>query len=170
MELESLENQASRLDGVLAETETLLEEKNRLEKRLKAIRYAKELLVKAQGNTASKYLTPVEKRCQEYAKSAGFIADVERLRFTLDATPILEENGTLVGVDYFSDGIKELLGFCVRLALYETVFGTDAPPLILDDPFVNLDDNKTSKAQTLVRQLSTRAQVIYFTCKSERVL
>ena len=170
LELESLENQASRLDGVLAETEILLEEKNRLEKRLKAIRYAKELLVKAQGNTASKYLTPVEKRCQEYEKSAGFIADVERLRFTLDATPILEENGTLVGVDYFSDGIKDLLGFCVRLALYETVFGTDAPPLILDDPFVNLDDNKTSKAQTLVRQLSTRAQVIYFTCKSERVL
>lgn len=170
VECENLDKQASFIGGILAEISGLQSEKERLEKRLKAIRYAKELLVKAQGNTALKYLTPVENKCREYAKILGFERGASGLRFTSEASPVLEDNGLFIGADYFSDGIKELLGFCVRLALYETVFSADAPPLILDDPFVNLDDDKTAKAKSLVVELSKRAQVLYFTCKSERTL
>ena len=40
--------------------------------------------------------------------------------------------------------------------------------LILDDPFTNLDDEKTQKARELVREISKDYQVLYFTCSASR--
>jgi len=92
------------------------------------------------------------------------------LRFAADGAPLFEENGKLYTVDYYSVGWKELIGFCTRLALVEAVFLKDAPVLILDDPFANLDDRKTDKAKRLVKELSSKYQIVYLTCKKERSL
>lgn len=166
--LETEDARAREWESLDGEEKLLISEKQRLEKRLVAIRYAKEFLLKARENTASRYLNPVVNRCREYAKILRFSGESEKMRFTTDGVPVMEENGRMVAVDYYSTGLKELLGFCVRLAVYETVFDKDAPPLILDDPFVNLDDDKTARAKGLVVELSKTRQIIYFTCKSER--
>lgn len=168
--LEHLEKQASALADYQAETARLQEEKARLEKRLLAITTAKELLVRARANMASCYLEPVERRCREYLRFLKE-TETEKLRFTADGQPILEEQGSLKPIAQYSAGMQDLIGLCTRLALAEAVFENKCPPvLILDDPLVNLDDETTKRAKRLVRSLAKKYQIVYFTCKAERSL
>ncbi|MBQ8322636.1 MAG: AAA family ATPase [Clostridia bacterium] len=166
---ETQEKRAGQLADIEAEEERLGEEKARLERRLSAIRTARELLVRARHNLAARYLEPVEKKVAEYAETLGFSLHA-RPKFSADGTPVLEEEACLRNTEYYSTGLKDLLWFCVRLALVETLYAVDPPPLILDDPFVNLDDKTTERAKSLVKALSGKYQIVYFTCKEERKL
>ena len=140
-------------------------EKERLEKRRKAILAAKELLERAKANMASRYLVPVETGCKTYLAEMGFS---EPLRFTAAGTPTFEALGKMRETDYYSQGIRELLGLCMRISLVDAVYQKEKPVLILDDPLVNLDDKKTAKAKEWIKSLSGKYQIVYLTCKSER--
>ena len=117
---------------------------------------------------AMRYLEPVEKRVREYAQILGF--PFGAVQFSAEGTPLIQENGCTRQSDYYSTGLQELLWFCIRLALAETLFVKELPPLIFDDPFVNLDDDKTARAKALLKTLSSRFQIVYCTCKNERRL
>ena len=168
-EIESLETQAFRLKEYQAEGLRLEEEKARLESRLMAIRYAKELLSRSRANMATRYLDPVENHCRRYAEILALPA-TSKFRFNGEGMAMVEENGALRSSEYYSLGLRELLDFCVRIALAETLYTGVRPPLILDDPFANLDDDKTLRAKSLVQELSKKYQILYFTCKQERTL
>ena len=145
------------------------EEKSRLEHRLTAIRSAKELLLRARGNMATKYLAPVENALKKYLSFIGGFKDAQVV-FNGDGEALFREGGRTIERGYYSVGLNETLDFCLQLALYETLFTGEKPPLILDDPFINLDDDKTEKAKKLLREFSKACQVVYFTCKAERIL
>lgn len=40
--------------------------------------------------------------------------------------------------------------------------------MIMDDPFVNLDDKKTEGSLRLLREIAQEYQIIYFTCREDR--
>ncbi len=166
---ETQEKRAAYLADIEAEEERLLEEKARLERRLQAVRTARELLVRARHNLASRYLEPVEKTLAGYIQKLGFALPA-KARFSADGTPVLEEGAAYRNAEYYSAGIKDMLWFCVRLALVEALYTADPPPILLDDPFVNMDDKTTEKAKSLLRELSKKYQIVYFTCKEERKL
>ena len=153
---------------LVAQENVLSEEKARLEKRLKAIQIAKEILIKAKQNLATKYLQPVEKKCQEYLQMTG--AGMRSMRYSADGNVWACEQGNLKEIGYYSKGEKGLVDFCTRLALVDTLFQKELPVLLLDDPFVDFDDERTRLAKDLVRKLSKRYQILYFTCKGERCL
>ena len=170
LQTENLEKQAYAYADYQAEAERLSEEKARLEKRLRAIRTAKELLIRARSNMASCYLAPVEEKYQEYAEILSK-TESETLRLTAEGQPIVEEKGSLKQVSHYSAGMQDLMGLCMRLALAEALFERGNPPVfVLDDPLVNLDDETTSRAKRLLRSLSKKYQIVYFTCKEERRL
>lgn len=74
-------------------------------------------------------------------------------------------NGTVTReLDYHSSGIRDMIWLCERFAVIEAVFGEEKPVIILDDPFVNLDDRMTQKALHLLSQVSENLQIIYMTC------
>lgn len=150
-----------------AQEKELLQEKTRLEKRHTAILRAKEFLAQAKENMASRYLDGVEKGCLRYLKALG---GNEGLRFSADGSTVCEDRGRLREMAYYSVGSKELVGFCVRIALADCLFQGETPVLVLDDPFVNLDDEKTEKAKRLTKELSKKYQILYLTCKQERKL
>lgn len=164
------EERANRESEYAGEETRLFEEKTRLEKRLTAIRAAREILVRARENTAARFLQPVEKNCRKYAEILRGDGKRSNLIFTAEGNPVLEENGSLRQKEYYSVGLQELYGLSTRLALFEAVFVKETPPLVLDDPFVNLDDRKTEKAKVLLKELSKQYQIVYFTCKTERSL
>lgn len=118
---------------------------------------------------ATRYLDPVERGSRYYF---GLLQSAENraLRFSADGTPLMEDGGKLRGLEYYSAGGKELVGFCTRIALADAVFQKEPPVLVLDDPFVNLDDEKTERVKRLIKELTKRYQIIYLTCKSERKL
>lgn len=162
---EDLEKRSDKTSLMMQE-ESLMAEKIRLEKRHRAILQAKEILLRARGNVATRYLIPVEEGCKAYMQ---FLQnDQTPVRFTAEGEPLREEQGKLREIGYYSAGMRELLGFSIRVALVDAIFNKEKPVLILDDPFVNLDDEKTEKAKKMVKELAKRYQVLYLTCKKER--
>lgn len=72
-------------------------------------------------------------------------------------------------LDYFSDGMRDLVYFCMRLALVDTLFSEETPFLLLDDPFVNLDEKKLANVRDLLEKTAKNYQIIYFVCHESRI-
>lgn len=67
-----------------------------------------------------------------------------------------------------SRGYQDLVDLCLRLSLVDVMFQNESPVLILDDPFVNLDETKVENALNIIKKISEKYQVIYFTCHESR--
>ncbi len=72
-----------------------------------------------------------------------------------------------VPVTDLSQGTLDVVYLAARLGLVRLVTGDRRPPLILDDPFVTLDDARAPRALALLREVASDFQVIYLTT-SER--
>ncbi len=68
-------------------------------------------------------------------------------------------------VTAFSGGTQDGVYFAFRLAVGDLLSST-ALPMVLDDPFVNLDPLRKEAAMTLLRQAGKQRQILYFTCHS----
>ena len=71
----------------------------------------------------------------------------------------------------FSTGYRDLAGVCLRIALADAMYpdpAADLPPLILDDPFTSLDDDKMAGAMRLLEEAAQCYQILYFTCSRSR--
>lgn len=88
-----------------------------------------------------------------------------------DATLAIEvfapERNGWVDVGALSQGTLDLVYLAARIGLVRLVTGDRRPPLVLDDPFVTLDDERARRALGLLSTISTDFQVIYLTT-SER--
>jgi uncharacterized protein YhaN len=48
------------------------------------------------------------------------------------------------------------------------MYGAESPFIVMDDPFVHLDEEHLSRARTLLKTLAKEKQIIYFTCHESR--
>ena len=78
------------------------------------------------------------------------------------------ENTISHDLEYYSRGYKDLFDLCFRFAIIDTIFKTNTPFVILDDPFVNIDDNKLNSIISSLKELSKEYQIIYMTCSNNR--
>ena len=69
-----------------------------------------------------------------------------------------------------SDGYRDLVGLCRRMAMIEAMYEEERPFLILDDPFVNLDNDRVKGGVNLLKRISEPYQIIYFTCHDSRAV
>lgn len=69
-------------------------------------------------------------------------------------------------IESFSTGYRNILWFCERLAVIDSMYGDERPPLILDDAFLTFDDDMLDKAMKLLMEISGKCQIIYMTCRS----
>ena len=79
-----------------------------------------------------------------------------------------QEQGMYSDMGYFSRGYQDMTGLCMRLAFADAMYREKNPFLILDDPFVNLDEEKIEHGRAFVREIAKEYQVIYFTCHESR--
>jgi uncharacterized protein YhaN len=68
-----------------------------------------------------------------------------------------------VPVTDLSQGTLDVVYLAARLGLVRLVTGESRPPLVLDDPFVTLDDVRAPRALELLREIAGDFQVIYLT-------
>lgn len=125
------------------------------------------LLEQAKENLSGSYLGPIRRSFENYlnrlwAEQAGSIL------VTPDLDVQLERYGQARELGYFSAGQTDTVMLCMRLALVDALFAGEKPFVILDDPFVNLDDERTREALELLKNLSQDRQIIYLTCNSSR--
>ena len=73
------------------------------------------------------------------------------------------ERGDWVDVSTLSQGTLDTVYLAARIGLVRLVTGDRRPPLVLDDPFVTLDDERAKRALELLRDVSADFQVIYLT-------
>jgi uncharacterized protein YhaN len=82
---------------------------------------------------------------------------------TLDIEVRSPERHDWVKVTALSQGTLDLVYLTARLGLVRLVTGDRRPPLIFDDPFVTLDDDRAKRALELLKAITTDFQVIYLT-------
>jgi DNA repair exonuclease SbcCD ATPase subunit len=71
-------------------------------------------------------------------------------------------------LDYgkLSEGTKETVSLAFRLAVLDHLF-PQGGVIVFDDPFANMDAQRTAQSCQLMKQCAQRHQVIFLTCKEE---
>jgi DNA repair exonuclease SbcCD ATPase subunit len=82
---------------------------------------------------------------------------------TLDIEVHAPERGDWVPVSSLSQGTLDLVYLAARLGLVRLVTGDRRPPLVFDDPFVTLDDERAVRALALLKRVAGDFQIIYLT-------
>lgn len=82
---------------------------------------------------------------------------------TLDIAVFAPERGDFVDVSMLSQGTLDLVYLAARIGLVRLVTGDRRPPLVLDDPFVTLDESRAAGTLQVLRDLARDFQVIYLT-------
>ncbi len=163
------ENEMNRLINTEISTEEIENEIENLEQELREMNYKYNILDKTQmylsqakEKFSSHYLKEMTQGFEKYLN----ILNTDKLDTNIDIklNVKIEEYGEKKEIDYLSTGYRDLIGICMRLALIEALFENENPFIILDDPFVNLDEEKIEKAKQVVQELSKKYQVIYFVC------
>ncbi|MCD8046815.1 MAG: AAA family ATPase [Clostridiales bacterium] len=131
------------------------------------VQRAQEYLATAKETLTARYMEPLMNSFSRYyqvvAGTSGMA--VERYRMDANTQITVEEEGMQRETAYLSRGYQDLIGFCLRLALVDAMYQEERPFLVLDDPFVNLDEEKTAGAGRLLKEVSEKYQIIYFTAR-----
>ena len=84
----------------------------------------------------------------------------------------IEDNNLnmLKELDYFSNGTWDQIYFALRLGIIDLIYGEECiMPIILDDTFVQYDDERLKAALDYLHDLSQSKQIILFTCQKREI-
>lgn len=128
----------------------------------------KSYLERAKEQFSSHYMGLMKKNFLENIN----ILNIDNINIDIDINlkPQLNAYGSSKDIRFLSTGYKDLVYICMRMSLIKALFEEETPFIVLDDPFVNLDENKIHNASNLLKGISNKYQIIYFTCHKSRVL
>jgi uncharacterized protein YhaN len=67
-----------------------------------------------------------------------------------------------------SAGERSICALCFRLALLDNMYTLEQPFVVMDDPFVHLDETHLKRTAALLTELSKTRQILYFCCHESR--
>ena len=165
------ESLREELDHLQEVEEALVEKRERLEEnrhRYDVVKKTSAYLSEARARFTARYMEPIKASFDRYyAMLSG--ADGKEYQLDADLNIQAREQGALRDPAFLSEGYQDLIGLCRRLAMVDAMYEEEKPFLILDDPFVNLDDTRLSNAMEFLQKVSETYQVLYFTCHGSRV-
>lgn len=166
-QLSSLQEAWDNVESLEEELDVLQEETERRLKQYELLGTTKHLLEDARSSFTARYTEPVMAGFRKYY---AILAGTECENYQMDANTKLQviDGNMPRDIGYMSLGNRDLIGICMRMALVEAMYEERKPFLILDDPFVNLDENRTKGAIRFLSEIAKEYQVIYFTCHSSR--
>lgn len=161
-QLEQLPAWQDQLEQDQAELQEVTDKSNLLDTTM-------DLLMQAREQLSTNYVGRVEQSFLQYANT--LLGDsYGTLTLDHDLNIVLENDGVVHSLEYFSPGAIDSMMLCMHLALVDTLFGEETPCLILDDPFVNLDDEHTQRALSILMTLAKTHQILYLVCNSSRCI
>ncbi len=163
------------VDDEIRSYEDLVKKKSNLETEIKKLEeqyrlmgLALQYLTTSQNSLLEKYVKPMKDSVKKYIeiilkKYKDYSIDVNfKFRFVTDSGA--KELG------YYSKGFQAIISLCMRLALIDCLYPGEKPFIVLDDPFVNYDDEKMNLCKKLIKEVSNNYQVVYFTCHESRTI
>ncbi len=79
------------------------------------------------------------------------------------------QGNTIVDAKKLSGGTYDLIYIAVRLGILKAIFGKKIPLVIMDDTFLQLDDERQKSAINYLNETNIIVQMFYFTCHSDIV-
>lgn len=152
---------------IVSHLRILSEEKQKANNSLFVLKKSIAYLKAAKENLATRYMGQIEANFNQYF-SAWVKSEDTKGVVDADFNITMDENGTSHDVRGYSTGYCDVIDFCMRLALIDTLFEEERPFIIMDDPFVNLDANRLEHAMQLLKAISAHSQIIYFVCHEVR--
>ena len=163
-----LREETDRIPEIRDALERWQETKNKDQKKAETLDQTLDYLQQARESLSGNYLGTIQRSFGKYI-SRMMGEDREKVLVTGDLEVLLERHGQVRELAYFSAGQTDLVMLCMRFALVDALFTDEKPFVILDDPFVNLDDERTAQALALLKELSRERQILYLVCNSSRV-
>ena len=137
------------------------------EKKHEILKNTQKYLEQAKISLTARYTKPIKDGFDKYFR---LLAGIESENYQMDANleMSVKEQGMPRKIEFLSTGYQDMVGICMRMALIDAMYKEEKPFVIFDDPFVNLDDDKTKGALKLLDLIAKEYQVVYFTCNESR--
>ncbi len=168
--IERLQADADRIpeiEGMLSQRKLLLEEARANAETIKA---TASFLEEAKNALSTRYLGDMQ------TSFGAFLSDLiggEAPEAVMNASfevALRPEGGQTRSMESFSRGWRDAVELCVRLSLTDALYKEGEKPfLLLDDPLVNLDDERLAAARALLDRLAERYQILYLVCHRDRI-
>ena len=166
-EISDDEAAVERLAELKEELEGALEEEQELKQKYDLLVKTAELLERAEQNLKDRYIAPVKNSFLHYSDLLEKVLG-EKVIFDKDFKVRFERGGESRSDEHLSSGQKSLCALCLRLALIDNMYKGESPFIIMDDPFVHLDETHIRRAKELLVELARNRQIIYFCCHESR--
>lgn len=168
---------ARRMDALMNDDDDendLLQNRGCLELELKdcirqyeILSMTREYLTTANDNFKTKYIQKMKDSFKNYVQLFNG-EQMDNVSIDIDLNVMVEDYGEKHSLECYSTGYRDMLSLCTRFALVSAMFEGEQPCIILDDPFVNLDENRMDNAMRFLKKLGEQNQLIYFTCHGSR--
>jgi len=166
-ELKGAEEKLGEMENASHEYDEKSEQLEELNERFEIVSKTRTYLSAARDNFNIRYIKDIQTAFDKYYKVlSGGDSKVYTIDANLNVTYV--EQGQPRDPKTLSEGFKDLVGLCRRVAMADSMYSGEKPFLILDDPFVNLDDSKLSGASGFIKDIASEYQIIYFTCQNAR--
>jgi DNA repair exonuclease SbcCD ATPase subunit len=167
-QLEDLEEQLDLRDEKEQELAEMLDLSQQEQKLYDTVTVTQEFLQKAREQLTSRYMEPISRAFRKYFNMLAGAEEEKTWQIDANIEFRMKEQGELRETKWLSTGYQDLVGICMRLAMVDAMYQGEKPFLILDDPFVNLDEEKTNSGMQLLMAVAQEYQILYFTCHSSR--
>lgn len=164
--INNLAKEVDNLDVYQNELQLYKNEEQKILHEIDVLDNIKKYLEKANDNLNSKYISPMTTRFNYYLNLLSSTPPNISLNSDMDIS--IEEQGAKRDKKHLSVGYRDILNLCMRFALVDAIFKDEQPPIVLDDPFVNLDETNTKNALSLISKIANDKQIIYLACHSSR--
>ncbi|MDO4296517.1 MAG: SMC family ATPase [bacterium] len=138
-------------------------ELQKAKKSLFILRQSQAFLEQAKEALTSRYMGQMEANFNRYL-SAWLKSDKLQALVDAEFSVKVEEDGKEHILEGYSSGYIDMMDFCMRMALVDSLFEKERPFLIMDDPFVNLDEEHLEYALRFLKGLAADSQILYFVC------
>lgn len=158
---------AEEIPSLLAQIDALQKEKAEAEHTYALLDTTRNILSEAKETLSTRYLSGIEHHFAEYLSLLNTKNEI--YHFDTDLSVTTERCGERKTTEVLSRGEQDLIAFCARMSLIDAIFTEEPPFLVLDDPFVNLDDGNYARAFALLKELASRFQIFYTVCSKSRL-
>lgn len=167
--ISSDESEVENLDDARNRLENLTEKLKRYQEKYKILSATIKFLKTAEQNMKDKYIAPIRDNFLYFADKIEATLG-ERISMDQNFNILFERNGENRSDRHLSAGQRSVCALCFRLALVNNMYENEKPFIIMDDPFVHLDENHMEKTRKTMKELSRENQIIYFSCHNSRKL
>ena len=160
-EINELRKELSGIDEVSRRFDDMKKEYEKYFKEYQIAEKTRNYIIKAKENLSSGYVVPVLKSFKKYLK----YFDSMHCQIDINMNINFEESGMLRDAAFLSEGYRDIVNICLRMALIDVMYEGEAPFIVMDDVFVHLDDEKIKEAGRFMERLSEKYQLLYFTAR-----